>query len=213
MFPPSLSDLLSPSASLCFISRGTAHTVLVAQTHSDQQGQEASVLVTMPAASNLICQTVPFSKFNLREIQMIIHRLLQRVRLQSRIEPHAVTGSEENQRPPRKQSLWEKWKHLCMLCKQETEYLFRLCLSFTYGCYMKDEIDRKWRKLFRTGFWLNRTGNENVNRSYVACIEATLLNSVRGGWDLESWVWLWNLRHLGKRLRAPPLCDHGGFRQ
>lgn len=102
MFPPSLSDLLSPSASLCFISSGTAHTVLVAQTHSNQQGQEASVLVTMPAASSLICRKVPFSKFNLREIQMIIRRLLQRVGLQSRTEPHAVTGSEENQRPPSK---------------------------------------------------------------------------------------------------------------
>lgn len=36
---------------------------------------------------------------------------------------------------------------------------------------MKDEIDRKLRKLFRTGFWLNKTGNENVNRSYAPVLE------------------------------------------
>lgn len=62
-FPSSLSDLLSPPASLCFISSRTAR--LCASAHSNEQGKEASVLITMPAASNLICQTVPFSKFNL----------------------------------------------------------------------------------------------------------------------------------------------------
>lgn len=68
-FPQSLVDLLSPLAPLCVISSRTAHPLLVEETHSNQQGQEASVLITMPAASSLICQTVPFREFNLKEIQ------------------------------------------------------------------------------------------------------------------------------------------------
>lgn len=68
-FPQSLVDLLSPLAPLCVISSRTAHPLLVEETHSNQQGQEASVLITMPAASSLICQMVPFREFNLKEIQ------------------------------------------------------------------------------------------------------------------------------------------------
>lgn len=68
-FPQSLVDLLSPLAPLCVISSRIAHPLLVEETHSNQQGQEASVLITMPAASSLICQMVPFREFNLKEIQ------------------------------------------------------------------------------------------------------------------------------------------------
>lgn len=133
-FPPTLGDLLSPIVPLCFITSRTAHPVLVAETHSNQWGQEASVVITMPAASNLICQTVPFSKFNLREIQIIILWLLQLVRLQSRIELLRATGSEENQWPRRKLRVCGKMKspHIS-LYKQEMEYLhlshFRFSLT------------------------------------------------------------------------------------
>ncbi|CAB1455756.1 unnamed protein product [Pleuronectes platessa] len=40
----------------------------VGTSHSIQRGRKASVLVTMPTASSLICPTAPFSKFNLRQI-------------------------------------------------------------------------------------------------------------------------------------------------
>lgn len=99
-----------------------------------------------------------------------------------------------------------------MLCKQETEYLFLFCLSFTYGCYMKDEIDRKLRKLFRTGFWLNKTGNENVNRSYAPVLEqlssavSEEVETSSLGSGCETWgIWEKGSEHLHS--------DHVGFRQ
>lgn len=64
---------------ICFISSGIGHPLLEAEAYSNQWRQKASVLLTMPAASNLICQMVPFSKFNLREIQDAIQWLLQLV--------------------------------------------------------------------------------------------------------------------------------------
>lgn len=68
-------------------SASLAHPALKAVVLLNQQGQEAGILIAMPVASNLICPTFPFSKFNLSEMQIIIRRPPQLVRLPTRTEP------------------------------------------------------------------------------------------------------------------------------
>lgn len=69
----------------------------------------------MPVASNLICPTFPFSKFNLSEMQIIIRRPPQLIRLLTRTEP------PEGNRKWRKDKLplrarGAKWKVSTYVC-------------------------------------------------------------------------------------------------
>lgn len=91
-FPPRHTDLLlSPQLLLALLA---VHPVPGKKAHSNQHRQEASVPIAMPAASNVICQMLAFSKFNLREMHIILWWLLL-VRRPSRIEPLGATGNNE----------------------------------------------------------------------------------------------------------------------
>lgn len=115
--PPGLALLHRPG------SASPAHTALNAEVLSNQQGQEAGILIAMLVASNLICPTFPFSKFNLSEMQMIIRRLPQLVRLPTRTEPPEGNRKwRKDKTPLRAQGGKMEALHIC-LYKQEMEYL------------------------------------------------------------------------------------------